>query len=355
VSTLITGGAGFIGSRLARSLLADGEAVWILDSLHPQVHPGSSVPADLPTGARFLPADVTHGPGWDAVLKVVRPDTIVHLAAETGTGQSLTESSRHGRVNVVGTTEMLDALVRAEHVPDHFVLASSRAVYGEGAWLDGDEVFYPGPRRHEDLVAGRWDPQAPSGGVARPLPHCAGVTEPRPTNIYAATKLTQEHLLDAWGSAFGSRVSVLRLQNVFGPGQSVTNSYTGVLTLFARLAMQGLPIEVYEDGEINRDFVFVGDVVAALRAAVRAAPDERRLVDIGSGECSTILQLARLIAAAAGANEPKVSGNFRDGDVRSAWADIEAARTELGYEPATSLEEAVAALVGWVGDSIRHD
>ena len=207
-------------------------------------------------------------PDCDAVLRLFQPSQIVHLAAETGTAQSLSEATRHGSVNVVGTTQLLDALSRAALVPDQLVLASSRAVYGEGAWQCGSEVFYPQPRSHAQLMAGIWDPQGPTNDPVVPLPSCAGRTEPRPTNIYAATKLAQEHILAAWTAAHDANLSMLRLQNVYGPGQSLTNSYTGIVALFARLAREQRALEVYEDGRIMRDFVYIDDVVDALFAAI---------------------------------------------------------------------------------------
>jgi dTDP-L-rhamnose 4-epimerase len=313
-SILVTGGAGFIGCRLARSLLDQGHAVTVVDVLHPQVHSAPGRPADLPAEAELLTADVTSATCWDGVLKVVSPDVVVNLAAETGTGQSLTEATRHGSVNVVGTTQMLDALFRAGSVPAHLLLASSRAVYGEGRWAaDDGSTFYPGVRTHDQLARAQWDPRSPTGEPARPLPSRAGATEPRPANVYAATKLAQEHVMAAWAAAMGSALSVLRLQNVYGPGQSLTNSYTGVMTLFARQALAGDTIDVYEDGNIVRDFVYVDDVVAAFVSAVASPPAGRRTVDIGSGTAATIADAATIIAKIAGAPAPEISGRFRDG------------------------------------------
>jgi dTDP-L-rhamnose 4-epimerase len=346
---LITGGAGFIGSTLARRLIAEGDSVTAMDVLHPQVHPTSAPASDFPIDADLVVADVTHAATWPAILERARPDVVVHLAAETGTGQSLSEASRHGMVNVVGTTELLDAMYRSSHKPSHLILASSRAVYGEGDWQTGDGArFSPTGRQHDDLVAQRWDPIAPQGGIATPLPSRADRTEPRPSNIYAATKLAQEHLLNAWGTATGTAVSVLRLQNVYGPGQSLTNSYTGVLALFARLSNGGHAIDVYEDGEIWRDFVYVEDVVSALVAAMRSKPTRNRLLDVGSGEPATILTVAKKLAAITGAPEPAVSGRFRDGDVRAASCDISRTTQELGYQPAWSLDAGLRSLCDWV-------
>ncbi|MBB3752996.1 dTDP-L-rhamnose 4-epimerase [Mycolicibacterium sp. BK634] len=347
-TVLITGGAGFIGSALARRLVEAGYDVAVMDILHPQVHAEGAV-IDLPPSVRLFTGDVTHAPDCDAVLRLVKPAQIVHLAAETGTAQSLSEATRHGSVNVVGTTQLLDALGRCGHVPDQLVLASSRAVYGEGAWQAGSDIFYPQPRSHAQLVAGIWDPQGPTGEPAVPLASSAIQTEPRPTNIYAATKLAQEHILAAWTSAHDTKLSVLRLQNVYGPGQSLTNSYTGIVALFARLSLQKQALEVYEDGRIVRDFVFIDDVVEGLFAAIETPAAPSRYVDIGSGVPTTIHELAQQLAAICGAPEPVVVGKFRDGDVRAARCDIEPATAELGWRPKWSLEEGTRALLEWIG------
>jgi dTDP-L-rhamnose 4-epimerase len=347
-SVLISGGAGFIGSALTRRLVNAGYDVAVMDVLHPQVH-GECAVIDLPSSARLFTGDVTHAPDWDAVLRLFRPAQIVHLAAETGTAQSLSEATRHGSVNVVGTTQLLDGLSRSGHLPDQFVLASSRAVYGEGAWQHGSEIFYPQPRSHAQLLAGIWDPQGPTGDSAVPLPSCAGRTEPRPTNIYAATKLAQEQILTAWTAAHDAHLSVLRLQNVYGPGQSLTNSYTGIVALFARLARKQRPLEVYEDGRIVRDFVFIDDVVEALFAAIDRPAAEPRCLDIGSGIPTTVHELARRIAAICDAPEPAVVPKFRDGDVRAASCDIQPAKNELDWCPKWALEDGLHALLEWIG------
>jgi dTDP-L-rhamnose 4-epimerase len=347
-SVLITGGAGFIGCKLSRRLVEAGYDVAVMDVLLPQVH-GARRAIDLPPTVRFFTGDVTHAPDWDAVLRLFRPSQIVHLAAETGTAQSLSESTRHGSVNVVGTTQLLDALSRSGSVPDQLVLASSRAVYGEGAWQCGTHTFYPPPRSHAQLSAGIWDPQGPMGEPAEPLPSCAGRTEPRPTNVYGATKLAQEHLLAAWTAAHDTNLSVLRLQNAYGPGQSLSNPYTGVVPFFARLSREGLPSEVYEDGRILRDLVYIDDVVDAVFATVQQPATGSRCLDIGSGTAITIHELARKIAATFDAPEPIVVPKFRDGDIRAASCQIEAAKNELHWRPMCAIDDGLHSLLEWIG------
>lgn len=347
MSVLITGGAGFIGTALARRLIEAGHEVAVMDNLHPQVHGIGAI--DIPQDLRLFTGDATHAPDWDAVLRLFRPTQVVHLVAETGTAQSLSEATRHGSVNVVGTTQLVDALSRSGIVPEQIVLASSRAVYGEGAWRYGSRTFYPRPRSHAQLAAGRWDPLGPMGEPAVPVPSCADTTEPRPTNIYAATKLAQEHILAAWTSAHDSPLSVLRLQNVYGPGQSLTNSYTGIVALFARLAREGHQLEVYEDGRITRDFVYIDDVVSALFAAIETPPGNFRCLDVGSGVVTTIHELARTIATACDAPEPVVVPKFREGDVRAASCDIAPTTKELDWHPAHTLEDGLQRLLEWIG------
>lgn len=345
-SVLVTGGAGFIGTSLAHDLAAHAQRWVVLDNLHPQVHPEASTP-DLPDGVELVKADVTDAASVDRLVAEVRPDLVVHLAAETGTAQSLGESTRHGMVNVVGTTTVLDALTRAGHVPSHLVLTSSRAVYGEGEWRRSDgSTFHPGLRTHAQLAEGRWDHDG------SPVPHAAGSTAPAPVNIYGATKLAQEHLLSAWAGSHDTALTVLRLQNVYGPLQSLTNPYTGIVSFFSQLAREGRSIPLYEDGAITRDFVFIDDVVSALRVVIDTPPapedsDRLRLADVGSGRSTTIRELAETIAAYHSAPEPHVTGQFRDGDVRHA-SSAASRLSDVGWAPTWTLEDGVAALQAWI-------
>ena len=227
---------------------------------------------------------------------------------------------------MVGTTAMLDAFVRHDALPEHVVLTSSRAVYGEGPWRAADgTVFEPRAalaRPARGRRSGRTS--TPTGRPATPLAAAAATTHPNPSSVYGSTKLAQELVLRNWSASFSVPLSVFRLQNVYGPGQSPHNPYTGIITLFHRLASRGETLDVYEDGEINRDFVYIDDVVSALVRGIDAPPADQRILDVGNGVMTTIHDAARMIAAHHGAPEPQVSGKFRDGDVRSAWADITA-------------------------------
>lgn len=347
---LVTGGAGFIGSTLATELAARAEQWVVLDNLHPQVHPGSQPPADLPEAVDLRVGDVTVAEDLDAVVADLRPDTIVHLAAETGTAQSLSESTRHGMVNVVGTTQLLDACTRAGHVPAHVVLTSSRAVYGEGLWRNPDgSTFQPGLRTHAQLEKGIWD----HGDGAQHVPNTVAGTHPNPINVYGATKLAQEQILAAWTGSHDTLLSVLRLQNVYGPRQSLSNPYTGIVSLFSRLARQGESIPLYEDGEITRDFVYIDDVASALVAAMAEPPaGHMRTVDVGSGVRTTIGDLARVIAAYHSAPEPHVTGQYRDGDVRHASCTVDDTVAALDWSPRWDLPAGVAGLQAWIATQL---
>lgn len=341
---LVTGGAGFIGCALSGKLANLFGQVVAVDNLHPQVHPSARRPDDLDPRVEFVRGDVTEPSTWDAVLEKFRPTTVVHLAAETGTGQSLTEATRHAHVNVTGTTQMLDAFVRHEALPERIVLTSSRAIYGEGAWRNANgSLTYPGQRSRAQLERSEWD----FPGLTA-TPFASSTTEPRPTSIYGSTKLAQEHVLKSWCLAMGVVPVVLRLQNVYGPGQSLINPYTGIVSLFARLAKEGKSIPVYEDGEIIRDFVYIEDVANAIIASIQRSNGTNDPYDVGSGEATSIARLAQLIADHYGAPAPHVTGQYRHGDVRHASCLVEETMKALDWAPDVMIDHGVVLLCDWI-------
>lgn len=349
-AVIVTGGAGFIGCALAENLREFGFPIVVVDNLHPQVHPRQERPSALQEDVILVKGDVSEPATWSSVLEHWNPRILLHLAAETGTGQSLTEATRHANVNVVGVTAMLDALAARGLKPDHVLLTSSRAVYGEGAWQEvgTGSRFYPPARSHAMLAQGQWSPTGPSGGVATPLPHDADQVHPAPTSVYGATKLAQEHILSAWCLAMQIPLSVFRLQNVYGPGQSPFNAYTGIITLFHRLARKGEQLEIYEDGNIGRDFVYVTDVVDALLAGLRMPPGGVRTLDVGRGVVTTIDEAARAVAAIHAAPEPRICGKFRDGDVRWAVASVDALHAKLGVRAKVDFATGARAVGDWL-------
>ena len=350
MKVLITGGAGFIGCELGSLLIEKYDAeVIAYDNLLEQVHPSGKLPLAFPQKAKFIKNDVRDAKAWREFFAEYDPEYIVHLAAETGTAQSLTESARHASVNATGTAEMLDAMTANGKKPKKILLSSSRSIYGEGAWAGEDgKVFYPGRRNHKMLASGKWDFTTPDGKPAKALEQDGRVIMANPTSIYGATKLAQENILSSWCEAFNVPLAILRFQNVYGPGQSPYNPYTGIINIFHRIAYSGKPIEVYEDGAIGRDFVLVKDVVNSCASALLTESDETIMGDIGYGKVTTILDAARIISKIHNAPEPVICGKFRDGDVRWAVANNDVMVNKLGVQPTVDFEEGAKLVGDWL-------
>jgi dTDP-L-rhamnose 4-epimerase len=341
---LVTGGAGFIGCAVSQVLAPLAQRYCVVDALHPQVHPSGKRPSALSLAAELVVSDIAVRDTWEDLLDQFQPDVVLHLAAETGTAQSLSESARHARVNVLGTAEMLDSFGRHGIRPERLVLVSSRAVYGEGEWRRTDGTsYYPGQRSHRQLLTGNWE-----FADSSPVLSTALSTWPLPTSVYGATKLAQEHVSGAWCRSYDIGITTLRLQNVYGPGQSLNNPYTGIVTLFSRLAATGASIPVYEDGKITRDFVYIDDVVSAIVEAMTASRVNGLVLDVGSGAGCTVLALAQMIAETYGAPPPRITGQFREGDVRFAACDIEPTRRALGWVPRWRLSDGLAQVRAWM-------
>ena len=351
-SCIVTGGAGFIGCAISADLTKRFDRVVAVDVMHPQVHKTADRPARLAAGVELMRLDITDPSSWDQILAAVQPTTVVHLAAETGTGQSLTEATRHAHTNVTGTTAMLDSFARHNTVPERILLCSSRAVYGEGAWRDQVDrtIQYPGYRTRDRLAKAAWDFAAMDA-----IPSSAADTRTVPTSVYGATKLTQEHILYSWAAAYGTTPIVLRLQNVYGPGQSLSNAYTGIVSLFCRLARAGTSIPLYEDGQMLRDFVLIDDVAAAVVAALDATRALPQPLDIGTGAASSIAAAADLIAGLYGAPAPHVCGLYRYGDVRHAACTIEPTLRMLNWRPHHTLESGLIRLKSWIDRQLSQE
>lgn len=344
-TVVVTGGAGFVGCAISQILAPLAEQWIAVDCMNPRIHDSPARPERLHEAVELVVDDITRPDTWTRLLDRARPDVIVHLAAETDTGLSLGAVTRFSEVNVLGTAVMLDALGARDALPRHLVVASTRAVYGEGQWRDEQtgRVFAPGQRTHRQLVDGQWDFPG-----ASPIATRARETTVRPTNIYGVTKYAQESMMDAWAGGRDVAFTALRLQNVYGPGQSLINPYTGILPLFTQAAARGEVIDVYEDGLMTRDFVHIDDVARAFAAAIEQPPAVSRVLDIGGGEATTVLDVARLVAQVAEGPEPRVSGRFRDGDIRHAWCATDDTTEQLGWSPAVAWHEGIADYARWV-------
>lgn len=351
---LVTGGAGFIGSHLAPKLVASGYQVRVLDSLSSQIH--GAIPCGLEwlrnDNIEFQRGDVTVREDWELALSGI--DAIVHLAAETGTGQSMYQVSRYSEVNTQGTALMFDVLGRARgHQVKRVVLSSSRSIYGEGAYVhpvSGMRV-YPTARGAEQLQKGIWDPFCSLTGAALQLVATHETDLVSPASIYAATKYAQEDLVRIACQSMGIGYAILRLQNVYGEGQSLNNPYTGILSIFSTKIRRNAVLPLFEDGEESRDFVHVEDVTDALLAAVMCDRSPDMAINVGSGLATSVRVVAEGLSHAFG-KEPKlaVTGQFRIGDIRHNYADISRLRESLGITPRVSLSEGLQRFAKWVSE-----
>ncbi len=344
---VITGGLGFIGLRLARRLVAEGHEPLLIDSLTQQIH-GALPQVDVPAGVTVERVDV-RGIGQRSEL-IEGCDAVFHLAAETGTGQSMYQVQRYVSVNDLGTAALLEAISACKRRPRRIVLASSRSVYGEGAYIHPNrpgELVYPRARNARSMRDGEWNHIDKDGlaFVSTNTPETAPVI---PSSVYAATKAAQELLITASAAALGFTSIVLRFQNVYGEGQSLRNPYTGIISIFFNRARQGLEIPVYEDGLESRDFVHVDDVVDALVRALSADVECGSVINVGSGQPTSVRTLADTLLSIAGISVPvRITGQFRVGDIRHCYADITRMRDLLGLNPRITLRQGLERFVDW--------
>ncbi len=348
---LITGGAGFIGSRLALRLIAAGHQVRVIDTLSPQVHGADPMQSDLFRAIEgkvdFHHASVTDRAAMTAALAGV--DAVVHFAAETGTGQSMYAIEHYAAVNVGGTALMLDILANAAHQVKRMVVASSRSVYGEGKYLcpDGGAV-YPEHRSAADMESGDFAVKYPGvDGIM--LAATDEGSKLHPSSVYGITKQVQEQMVMTVCPTIGIEPVAFRYQNVFGPGQSLSNPYTGILSIFSNLMLTGKGINIFEDGTESRDFVFVEDVVSATMLGITHPGAAGQVFNVGTGVPVSVMTVAETLARLLGKSpEITVTGNFRLGDIRHNYASMDKIREALGFAPEWDFERGIAEFAAWV-------
>ena len=350
---LITGGAGFIGSNLALLLIECGYNIKIIDNLNKKIH-GSDPKLNSETynliknDVEFIFGSITSKK--DMLNALADVDIIIHLASETGTGESMYEISNYNYINSQGTALLMDLLINNKNNVSKFILTSSRSVYGEGAYdcINCARVF-PKARSIKDFNLAKWNPSCPICNgeiISVPTEENAQVS---PSSIYAATKLAQEDLIKIACSSISIDYTILRLQNVYGAGQSLSNPYTGILSIFSNLIKQGLEIPIFEDGLESRDFIYVSDVVEAIKLSIEQKESNAKTINIGSGVPSPIMQVANLLVKNLdGQIKPQVTGEFRLGDIRHCYADISFASSILGFEPKIDLKSGIAKFSKWV-------
>lgn len=354
---LITGGAGFIGTVLVEQLASRGHDVTVLDTLSEQVHGiGADFPPELESRAECVRGDVCDAAVLGRLLS--RQDALVHLAAETGTAQSMYRVRHYSDKNISGTAQIFDSIVndRSDSL-SRIVVASSRSIYGEGKYfcpIHGE--VYPNARSAEAMSGGDFAPKCPICAGEVELRATSEDAPLRPSSFYGLSKQVQEQMALLFGETLNVDVFALRFQNVYGPGQSLLNPYTGVLSVFSNLARAGKGIEVFEDGLESRDFVHVDDVVSAITAAVDGEARGLHRLNVGSGVSTSVLDVAGRIARYFDcAIEPRVTGEFRLGDIRHNVADVSAARTTLGYEPSWKFDDGITSFLDWTVDKFPAD
>ena len=341
---LVTGGCGFIGRHVTEELLEHGYQVRILDALIDQVH--GDADAAVPEAAELVRGDVRDKQLVAHALDGI--EGVIHLAAEVGVGQSMYEIARYVGGNDLGTAVLLEAMIGLPI--KRIVVASSMSVYGEGRYqLDSGEQLGVVRRRSENIKRGDWDLRSVRGEVLTPV----ATDEEKPVDlasIYALTKYAQEKQVLIFGEAYGVEAVALRLFNVFGAGQALSNPYTGVLANFASRLANGQSPMIFEDGQQRRDFVHVRDVARGFRLALEKSAASGHVINIGSGQAYTIAQVASLLAEAMGVAEiaPDIMNKARSGDIRNCFADISKAHELLGFEPQYRLENSLGPFAEWV-------
>ncbi len=346
---LVTGGAGFIGKHLVRRLLAEGCSVAVLDNFSAQVHGSAQeLPHDLAPDVELFRGDVRDR---DLLARaLVNRDVVVHLAAETGTGQSMYEVVRYQDVNIGGTAAILDVMVNHSNCRvSKIVVASSRAIYGEGKYRCREHgIVYPGPRSLDSLRAGHYELQCPTC-QAFCFPEATSEDSPiHPLSFYGLTKQVQEEMVLMFAQARGFSAYALRYQNVYGPGQSLRNPYTGILAIFSSLARSHSSIEVFEDGRETRDFLFVDDAVEATWRCIHRDSTSLESLNVGTGQQTTVLQAAEDVVRFFGSSsQVMTTGAFRQGDIRHNFADLSRIRRLTGYAPRFSFREGLEKFLAW--------
>ncbi|CAI8202124.1 MAG: dTDP-L-rhamnose 4-epimerase [Cryomorphaceae bacterium] len=351
INILITGGAGFIGSNLTRKLVEKGFKVTVLDNLSKQIHgenQNSTLYSSIKDIATFIQGDVCNKSDWKKALR--NQDAVIHLAAETGTGQSMYEISRYNEVNILGTTHLLDILANENHSIKKMIIASSRSIYGEGKYMcKNDGVVYPNQRQDIDMAKGEFNLVCDECNEPLELLATDEDSKVHPSSIYGITKQQQEQMILLIGKTLNIPAVALRYQNVYGPGQSLSNPYTGILSIFSTRLLNGNDIDIYEDGQESRDFVFIDDVVNATILALEKTEANNQIFNVGSGIATSVTEVANSLKSLYNSDvKISVSGKYRLGDIRHNYADLSKIKNALGFSPKFDFILGITSFVNWV-------
>lgn len=345
---VITGAAGFIATHFLRKYADLQNHYVLIDNFIEQVHGPNASWNPLLVGRSNIElkkADISDIDEYSQHL--IDADVLLHLAAETGTGQSMTKQSHYYGVNVLSSINIIEYL--SKNNPNcHVIFASSRSVYGEGAYRTAEgTILTPEPRTVDQLMSRQWEPTDIHGNDLI-LTSTSETSETKPASLYASTKLAVEDALKIVSSAFNIKCTCLRFQNVYGPEQSLLNPYTGIISIFSQLLRQNKPLNIFEDGRESRDFIFVEDVADAIQASFSRHGSLFEVCNIGTGSRTSIMQIATILKNAWGSNsELAVTGDFRVGDIRHCYADITKAKALLNFSPKISIEHGIEQFVNW--------
>ena len=349
---LITGGAGFIGSNLSEKLIEKGYQITIMDNLSPQIHGDNPIVTSpiykkIVKKTNFIKGCVTSRVDW--LRAIENQDAIVHLAAETGTGQSMYCIEKYTEVNIQGTALMLDILANTNNSVKKVLVASSRSIYGEGKYIHpklGD--VYPKHRDDKDMLKGDFNVKY-KGSDNLELVATDEESKIHPSSVYGITKQNQEQMIMAVCPTLGVKPVAFRYQNVYGPGQSLSNPYTGILSIFSTQIRNGNAIQVFEDGTESRDFVYIDDVVNATILGLEKEEANGEVFNVGSGVATDVFTVAKTLVESYGINVPiSINGKFRLGDIRHNFADMSKINESLGFKPSVSFTEGISRFSKWV-------
>lgn len=349
---LVTGGAGFIGSHLVNSLIKNGNRVWVIDSLNTQIHGDnpekSTLLSNLDPQAEFILGSINSKNLYADLLDEI--DIVIHLASETGTGQSMYEIARYADVNILGTAYLLESILNSSKRVKNIIVASTRAVYGEGKYnCKSHGISYPAARNSTEMQKGNWELKCLICHNNLELMPTDENSTVKPKSIYGITKLAQEQMILTFANNYGLSSTALRLQNVYGPGQSLSNPYTGILSVFSTRILNNSEISIFEDGLESRDFIYITDVIEAFNLVIEYKEKHVEIYNIGSGKSSTVLSVAESLVKHINSNARiEITGQFRAGDIRHNVADISKFEREFGFIPEITIERGLELFSLWV-------
>ena len=349
---LITGGGGFIGSNLSLKLVDLGYDVTVIDNYSEQIHgtdhKNSSLYKSIADKVRILETTILNR---DLMLSLVKSNEIlVHYAAETGTGQSMYDIYKYSNVNIQGTALLLDLITNEENTISKIVVASSRSIYGEGKYhCETDGIVYPTARDGKDMDNGDFDVKCPICHNSVELLFTDESSKIHPSSVYGITKQVQEQLISLIGKSKGIPTVGLRYQNVYGPGQSLQNPYTGILSIFSTRILNQNSINIFEDGKESRDFIYIDDVVDATILAIESERSDNDIYNVGSGVGTSVIEVAEHLYSNYNVTpDYSVTGNYRLGDIRHNIADMQKIKSALAFKPKVSFEKGIQQFCDWV-------